>query len=319
MTILLYVIIDSMPSKKRLHRKRCDEGSSSDEEEQFDPIKSPAKQMKCSNVDMIDNHIYFRTEVTIDTIGELVGLITRYNEIVMNIQSGVCVVTVLPLYIHITSYGGDLFGGFLGYDYIKNSRIPIYTVVEGYAYSSASILFMAGRKRLMTKNSYILAHQLSQTATGHSKYVELIDDAKNVTEMMTRIYHIYLDNLRYNREKVDQKDVLTKENLEDHMLHDRTWNYDECIKYGLADGEYINSITAGNSDKADILKNVGSATENQYVPTERKGVVVPSKTIINKIIALNKKHANDQQKEAQQFLEQLGKCVGTKKPRGKKT
>ncbi len=179
--------------KKRIYKKRYDEDeSSSSDDETIDPTKLPLKQVRYAEIDMIDNHIYFRTEVTIESVGELINLMTRYSEAVLNMHSRICVISVLPLYVHITSVGGDLHGGFMGYDYIKNSQIPVYTVTEGFAYSSGSIIFMAGKRRFMTRNSYLMAHQLSQTSSGHSKYSEVMDDAKNITEMMNRIYHIYL-------------------------------------------------------------------------------------------------------------------------------
>jgi len=211
------------------------------------------KQFSGEGVRMEENHIYFRTEVNRDSISELCDMINEYTRICeRDKKTNKFVSEPLPLYLHISSMGGDLLQGFLAYDHIKNCPIPIYTVGEGYTVSSGSVMFMAGHRRLMTRHSYFLAHQLSQTVYGTLKSSEVMDDALNNAEFMTKLYHIYLDNIRHNSPNVLPQNRLTKEKLEAHMMHDIYWSFEKCFNYGIIDGEYVNYVVAAEKDMERI-------------------------------------------------------------------
>src|SRR5436853_326377 len=81
-----------------------------------------------------ENHIYFRSDVTSNKIDRLCNLIVDYNreQDFIARESHTSIHIAKPLYVHITSNGGDLLEGFKAYDYIRNSEIQIYTVAEGY-------------------------------------------------------------------------------------------------------------------------------------------------------------------------------------------
>ena len=225
------------------------------------------------------NHIYFRCAVTMEKVHKLQNLIEEYNreqETLMNDMTSNIVVPK-PIYLHITSSGGDLYAGFIAYDYINNSNIPIYTISEAYAISAGSLMFMAGKKRFITESSYLLIHQLSSTQYGKSNFMEMVDEAKNSIEFMERIYRIYLGNLRYSYSPVPMSNIMTKEKLENHMLHDIFWNAKTCIAFGLADGIYYNYQERDQKDleyftKPESRKIIEQPdihfTENDFHPSE---------------------------------------------------
>lgn len=230
------------------------------------------------------NHIYFRCEVTMDRVNKLCNLIEEYNREQESLRSELTTVLLVPkpIYLHITSLGGDMLAGFLAFDYIRNSKIPIYTIAEGYAVSSGANMFMAGHKRFMTENSYVLIHQLNITKYGRETFHDMVDEASNVIEFMTKLYGIFLNNIRHNRPNVPPQDILTKEKLENHMLHDIYWNYETCKRYGLADGLYTNYV---DTDVSDIQQYLGSgasqAREQQKIYTLED--LKPSDVIVQKI------------------------------------
>lgn len=244
------------PISKKYHMKNQFNNDSDDEE-----VELPkAKKLE---VYAEQNHIYFRGDVTIDKVNKLCELIEGYNREhdFIKLSSFTSIVIPKPIYLHITSWGGDLIAGFLAHDYIKNSKIPIYTIADGYAVSSGSTMFMAGRRRFMTKNSYILIHQLNQTDYSTNTFHNVMDNALNVIEFMGRIYKLVLENVRYDNDEVNENDMLTKEKLENHVLHDIYWDFDTCRKFGLVDELYVNYDKA---DEVDILKIVEQTTK---VPT----------------------------------------------------
>lgn len=63
-----------------------------------------------------------------------------------------------PLTIYINSEGGDTYAMFKIYDHIRNSHLPIVTIVAGYAASAGFIIFMAGDLRKMFPNAFLGFH-----------------------------------------------------------------------------------------------------------------------------------------------------------------
>jgi len=63
-----------------------------------------------------------------------------------------------PLKIYINSNGGEIFGAIPLVDAIQKCKIPIHTYIEGIAASAASLIAMAGHKRFITTNSFMLIH-----------------------------------------------------------------------------------------------------------------------------------------------------------------
>lgn len=202
---------------------------SESEDERPNPLEI-LNNLQKFDVYSIDNHIYFKTEVSPESIDKLNRILEqKIKEFeIIQIKNRGCKIESLPLYLHITSGGGCAFSGFLAIDLIERSKIPIYTIVEGYANSASSCMAIAGKKRYMTRNSYMLIHQLSAGMIG--SYEKLTDDFINSKELMERIKELYV---KYSNGK------LTKSRLKEILKHDRYWDFAKCKKYGLVDELYL--------------------------------------------------------------------------------
>merc|ERR1711959_866631 len=210
----------------------------------------------------VGTHIYIRSDITTETVNKLCNFIDDINReyYYSNRDYEYGIIKPKPIYVHITSNGGELLAGYMAYDYIKNSHIPVYTVAEGYTVSAGSIIFMAGAKRFMTQNSYFLVHQLSSGIIG--KYNEIKDEHTNCEAMMERLYNIYLDNVRYS-DNIKKYIKLTKDILKQHMTHDLYWDLDTCYNYGLVDEIYTNIIDCDTRDIYNINNNMFSNTKHK--------------------------------------------------------
>lgn len=212
-------------------RKRIENKEEDDDEPTPYPGLPITELLKHINTDvyMVDNHLYFRTDVSKESIDKLNKEIIAYNrnyDVLKEMHKGY-EIKPKPIYLHITSDGGDLFAGFYAVDIIQSSPIPIYTVIEGSAVSAASLMACVGVKRYMTKNSYMLIHQLSSGIEG--QYHQIKDNFENDTELMDNIYKIYMDNSNKKLNKTKLKEILS---------HDKYWNFETCLKYGLTDELY---------------------------------------------------------------------------------
>jgi ATP-dependent protease ClpP protease subunit len=176
-----------------------------------------------------ENHLYFKTDVNSDSVNKMCSLIRKYGRSIKELQmhSKVATIDPKPLYLHLSTYGGDLYQGFLGYDYIKGSKIPIYTVVEGFNASAGTIMSMGGKRRYMTSSSVMLIHQLRTVVGG--KFNEIEEDYENCKEDMERIKNLYFKECRGK---------MTKKQISEELKHDRWWDADKCIKKGLCDEIY---------------------------------------------------------------------------------
>jgi ATP-dependent protease ClpP protease subunit len=178
-----------------------------------------------SGVTMHNNNIYFRADVNEHSVNKLVDLISDANDLYFNIEKSKRIKKAEPnpIYLHITSYGGSVFECFRAVNHIKSSVIPIHTVIDGYAASSASLMSVVGVKRYMRKNSYVLIHQLSSGMAG--KYWEIRDEYKTCRMLMHDIYKIYEEHTKMSRAE-----------LEKYLSHDCWWKQNRCKREGIIDG-----------------------------------------------------------------------------------
>jgi ATP-dependent Clp protease protease subunit len=164
------------------------------------------------------HNIYYRGDIDLVNVMTLTRIIQEQNE--KYAKTKYEKISKNPIKLHITSYGGDCEAGLMAYDLIKQSRFPIHTFCEGYSCSSATFLFLAGKKRFMLPHSKLLIHQLSYGC--HGTYTNMTDQMYNNNLIMTDMKKIYL-----RETKLDEK------TLDDLLRKDIYLTAEECLKYGF--------------------------------------------------------------------------------------
>ena len=173
-----------------------------------------------SDVTTVGNKIYFYSDVGRNNLN-LNKSIVELNNKLLQYQTSLGVDN-LKIELNINSYGGALFDGLASVDYIRNSRIPITTVINGCAASAATLMSVVGAERKMYKHSYMLIHQLSTGMWG--KYSELKDEVESCDSMMKTIKEIYAEYTK-----------IPKRQLNSLLSRDVWWDSDKCLEYGLID------------------------------------------------------------------------------------
>ena len=203
-------------------------GNDDSDDEDSQPFKFPKLFGSGDNYDVytVKNHIYFKTDVTKESIEKLATEIDTLNSKLKQLESknSMGKFTPKPIYLHITTNGGDLLAGFFGFDRIRSSRIPIKTIIEGSVASAGSILSIAGETRYMTPNSYLLIHQLRTGIIG--TYEELVDEKNNCNQFMSRLVNLYHTHCNGK---------LTKTKIREILKRDVFWNMETAISHGLVD------------------------------------------------------------------------------------
>jgi ATP-dependent protease ClpP protease subunit len=180
--------------------------------------------LKSEDVYRENNNIYFKTDVTIETCDILCQLVREFEEEIKNIKSQPYseYFTTPVLYIHVTSYGGDLFASLICYDTLKSKSYKIITIAEGYVASAGTLIMLGGHHRQIQKSAVMLIHQLSTGIYG--KFDELQEELFNSTETMKRIINIYFEEFN---------NKMTKKQIEEALKHDIWWNAKKCLQKGL--------------------------------------------------------------------------------------
>jgi len=124
------------------------------------------------------------------------------------------------LIVHIHSPGGDVDEGFGIHDILvahgKDKGIEIETRIEGLCASIATVIAMAGSKRLITENSEFMIHNPWGDAWGDSDDVQKYADQLKAIE--DKVIDFYVAKTGGDREAIDQ------------MMKEETWMTAEQAK-----------------------------------------------------------------------------------------
>lgn len=128
-----------------------------------------------------------------------------------------------PIHLRIQSYGGEIIPTLNVVDTMNRISNPIYTYVDGYCASAATLVSISGKLRFMGTHSLFLMHKLYGGSEGN--YDSLRDDFENDNLLMSFMENIYLDNSNLNKLKLDEI-----------LSHQNKWmNSSICLEYGLVD------------------------------------------------------------------------------------
>ncbi len=180
-------------------------------------------------VERHNNHIYYYADVNTDRTLDLIRQIREMDDWLCNERRSRWLADgqdPTPIWLHIQSGGGSLFAGFSVADQLATVETPVYSVVEGYCASAATLISVACKKRFILPNAFMLIHQLSAVAWG--KYEELQDEMNLLDMAMGRLTEFYVSRTKMTEEEVR---VLLK--------RDSWFNSTQCLERGLID-EVIN-------------------------------------------------------------------------------
>lgn len=142
------------------------------------------------------------------------------------------------LTVRINSYGGQVAEGLAIYNLLKSYPGEVTTICDGFACSAASVVFMAGAKRIMPRSSLLMIHNAWTLASGDADDLrKAADDLEKITQPSVDIY-TSVSNLDADEIKA--------------MMDAETWiDADEALDYGFA--TEISEETAMQSLEDGIL------------------------------------------------------------------
>lgn len=194
------------------------------------------------------NHIYFYDDITVESAALLNSLLVtsikncKKTMIDFDMEDGI------KIYLHINSYGGLVHNAMTVVDTIQNSPIPIVSIIEGAAASAATLISVVCNERRITKNSYMLIHQLSSGIWG--SMLEIETEVKNLKKLMETLKTIY-----------DENTLVDEKSLKKILKKDIYWDSSECLELGLVD-EIVQQSNKRKSDDSTKKRSI-STTETK--------------------------------------------------------
>jgi ATP-dependent Clp endopeptidase proteolytic subunit ClpP len=173
------------------------------------------------HISVQDNKIYFYSGVNRNACCELNKKMSELEAKALTLSYNLDM-EAPPVKLFINSGGGNIVSGIASMDTILRSKVPVHTYVDGFSASAATFLSVVGTKRYMSRNSYMLVHQLSSTFWG--TYSNFEDEKQNLDLMMKNIKNIYKEYTKIPMKK-----------LNEILKHDLFWDASTCLEYGMID------------------------------------------------------------------------------------
>lgn len=146
--------------------------------------------------------------------------------------------------VYINSYGGEVAEGLAIYNTLKRHKAKVRTIIDGFACSIASVIFMAGDERVMGDASLLMVHNAWTYGSGNAEeFRKQADDLDTITQASI---NAYLSGVTISEDELKQ------------LLDDETWILPEdAVAWGFATGiEKTASKSANQSARAAVMKRV---------------------------------------------------------------
>ena len=130
--------------------------------------------------------------------------------------------------VEIDSYGGEVYSLLSMISSIKNSSIPVATVIQGKAMSCGAILASFGTKgyRYMDPDATMMIHDISSGAWG--KIEDLKSEVREVERLQDKVFKMMSENC--DKEPNYFVDLIAAKGRADWFLE-----AEEAIKHGIVD------------------------------------------------------------------------------------
>ena len=171
-----------------------------------------------------------------DIIEKWLGLQTEDLTDSYTLKDALQMVDTPNLTVRINSYGGDVSEGLAIYSLLSDFKGHLKTIVDGFACSAASIIFMAGEERVVPENGLLMIHNAWTEARGDSNVMEKVaEDLRKITQPSLNIY--------------TKKTKLSEQQIKEKMDKEEWITSQEAYEWGFSTtqekkGEYMQALEA---------------------------------------------------------------------------
>ncbi len=146
------------------------------------------------------------------------------------------------LTVRINSYGGSVSEGLAIYGLLSDFKGYVKTIVDGFACSAASVIFMAGQERIVPENGLLMIHNAWSYAEGDSNVMKkMAEDLEKITQPSINIF--------------TAKTGLPEETVKEMMDREEWITSKEAFELGFSTSQ-IKKDTAMQSLETDYVYNL---------------------------------------------------------------
>ena len=188
------------------------------------------------------------SETELNIYGDIVSMKWFENDVThFDFAEELSKVTTPNLTVRINSYGGEVSQGLGIYNLLKEWNGHVTTVCDGFACSAASVVFVAGKTRVMPKTSLLMIHNAWTIASGDSEdFKKMAEDLEKINEP---IVQSYCNATGLPVSKIQK------------MMNEETWlTADEAFELGFANKIQEESVKA--SLESSVLFNLVERLKN---------------------------------------------------------
>ena len=210
----------------------------------FDAVQLDEDNLEITIYGDITSWPWYQSDVSSYTLSKLIQESTAKN---------ICV--------NINSYGGEVAEGLAIHNALRHSGAKIITRCDGFACSSASVVFMAGDERVMNEASLLMIHNAWTYAAGNAE--ELRKQADDLDVISQTVAKTYQNHITISAEELQK------------MLDDETWiTPADAVQMGFATKIVEDSRTAKQqySARNTVIERVLSGTKKKE---QEKAPVAP--------------------------------------------
>ena len=167
------------------------------------------------------------------------------------------------LTVRINSYGGSASEGLAIYSLLSDFKGHLKTVVDGFACSAASIIFMAGKIRVVPESGILMIHNAWSTAEGDSNAMrKAAEDLEKITQPSVNIYckKTGLSEAKV-KEMMDRETWITSQEAFD-LGFATTVEKNDIAKQSL-ESNFIHNLIMKNKDLENKLNKLKKANEHE--------------------------------------------------------
>ncbi len=153
-----------------------------------------------------------------DIIERWFGLEDQERTDAFTLKDALAQVDTPNLTVRINSYGGDVAEGLTIYSLLSEFKGHLKTIVDGFACSAASVIFMAGQERVVPENGLLMIHNAWTEAKGDSNVMKKVaEDLEKITQPSLNIYT--------RKTKLSEKEIKEKMDREEWITSQEAYEW----------------------------------------------------------------------------------------------
>lgn len=175
------------------------------------------------------------------------------------------------LTVRINSYGGSVSEGLAIYSLLSDFKGHLKTIVDGFACSAASIIFMAGKERVVPENGLLMIHNAWTEAKGDSNAMKKVaEDLEKITQPSVNIYCLKTGMSEQEiKEKMDREEWITSKEAYEWGFSTSQVKKDNVMQ--ALEADFIYNLVMKNKELQNSIEEKAKEIAEKIVEEHIKG------------------------------------------------